>query len=56
MQLTITLYLAGLSLGQLVSGPLADHLGRRPLLLGGSRSFWLVPSGDDRTGNAAPFA
>lgn len=39
MQLTITLYLAGLGLGQLVSGPLADHLGRRPLLLGGIAIF-----------------
>lgn len=32
-QLTITLFLCGLAGGQLVYGPLADRLGRRPVLL-----------------------
>jgi len=40
LQLSITLYLAGLSVGQLVSGPLADHYGRRPTLLGGILLFF----------------
>jgi DHA1 family bicyclomycin/chloramphenicol resistance-like MFS transporter len=34
-QLTITLYLVGLSLGQLVYGPISDRFGRRPVLLAG---------------------
>lgn len=35
MQQTITLYVLGLALGQLVYGPLSDTLGRRPSLLVG---------------------
>ncbi len=34
-QLTITLYLVGLAIGQLLYGPLSDGLGRRPVLLAG---------------------
>lgn len=33
MQQTITVYILGLALGQLVYGPLSDSLGRRPMLL-----------------------
>lgn len=32
-QLTITVYIVGLGLGQLIYGPLSDSLGRRPMLL-----------------------
>jgi DHA1 family bicyclomycin/chloramphenicol resistance-like MFS transporter len=32
-QLTITLYLIGLAIGQLIHGPLSDRFGRRPVLL-----------------------
>jgi DHA1 family bicyclomycin/chloramphenicol resistance-like MFS transporter len=32
-QLTITLYIVGLSIGQLVYGPISDRFGRRPVLL-----------------------
>lgn len=41
MQLTLTLYLVGVGTGQIVSGPLADHVGRRPVLLGGIAIFVL---------------
>ncbi len=34
-QLTITVYIVGLGLGQLIYGPLSDSLGRRPMLLVG---------------------
>ncbi|SAL41910.1 MFS transporter [Caballeronia humi] len=39
MGLTITLYVIGLSIGQLVYGPLSDRYGRRPVLLAGLALF-----------------
>ena len=51
MQLTLTIYLGGMGVGQIVSGPLADRVGRRPVLLGGialfvagSAACWAAPS------------
>lgn len=41
MQLTLTLYLVGVALGQLLYGPLSDRFGRKPLLLGGLGLFVL---------------
>jgi MFS transporter, DHA1 family, multidrug resistance protein len=38
VQLTVTLFLAGFALAQLIHGPLSDRIGRRPVLLGGSSS------------------
>ena len=38
-QLTITLYLIGLAIGQLLYGPVSDRFGRRPVLLGGLSLF-----------------
>jgi MFS transporter, DHA1 family, multidrug resistance protein len=35
VQLTVTVFVAGLAAGQLVVGPLSDAWGRRPLLVGG---------------------
>lgn len=35
IQLTITLYIAGLAIGQPVYGPLSDRYGRRPMLMAG---------------------
>jgi DHA1 family bicyclomycin/chloramphenicol resistance-like MFS transporter len=35
VQLTLTLYLVGIAVGQLIYGPLSDHYGRRPLMLAG---------------------
>jgi DHA1 family bicyclomycin/chloramphenicol resistance-like MFS transporter len=42
IQLTITLYLIGLAIGQLAYGPLSDRFGRRPVLLGGLALFTLA--------------
>ncbi len=39
IQLTITLYLVGLAVGQLVYGPLSDRFGRRPVLIAGLALF-----------------
>lgn len=35
MQLTISFYIFGLAIGQLIYGPVSDHLGRRPVLIFG---------------------
>ncbi|CAH1655812.1 Bcr/CflA family efflux transporter [Hyphomicrobiales bacterium] len=35
MQLTISLYILGLAVGQLIYGPIADRFGRRPTLIAG---------------------
>ncbi len=35
VQLTLTLFLAGLAIAQLIYGPLSDRFGRRPIVLGG---------------------
>lgn len=40
-QLTITLYLVGLAVGQLLYGPISDRLGRRPVVLAGLSLFTL---------------
>lgn len=41
VQLTLSLYIAVLGLGQLAFGPLSDRIGRRPVLLGGALLFAL---------------
>ncbi|HZH50545.1 MAG TPA: MFS transporter, partial [Microvirga sp.] len=39
IQLTLSLYLAAMALGQLIIGPLSDRFGRRPVLLTGLSVF-----------------
>jgi MFS transporter, DHA1 family, multidrug resistance protein len=41
IQLTLSLYLAAMAVGQLVLGPLSDRFGRRPVLLAGLAGFVL---------------
>ena len=41
-QLTVTLFLAGLAVSQLLWGPLSDRLGRRPVLLAGLTVYTLA--------------
>ena len=42
MQMTISLYILGLAVGQLVYGPLSDGFGRRPLLIAGLSIYVLA--------------
>lgn len=39
VQLTLSIFLVGFALGQIVYGPLSDQYGRRPILLGGLVAF-----------------
>ena len=41
VQLTMTAFLAGLVVGQLIIGPISDGIGRRKLLIGGATGFTL---------------
>ncbi len=42
VQLTVSVYLVGFAVGQLLYGPLADRYGRRPALMGGLTLFGLA--------------
>lgn len=45
VQLTLSLYMAGFALAQLVCGPLADRYGRKPVMVGGLLLFALASIG-----------
>ncbi|MBK3746080.1 CmlA/FloR family chloramphenicol efflux MFS transporter [Paraburkholderia aspalathi] len=42
IQLTLSLYMMVLGLGQIIFGPLSDRIGRRPVLIGGAAMFILA--------------
>jgi MFS transporter, DHA1 family, multidrug resistance protein len=44
-QLTLSFYIIGLALGQLVYGPISDHFGRRPVLIVGMALYALAGLG-----------
>jgi len=41
LELTLTVYLVGIAVGQIATGPLSDRFGRRPVLLSGATLFVL---------------
>jgi len=45
VQLTLSVYVAGFALAQLVCGPLADRFGRKPVMIGGMLLFTLASIG-----------
>ncbi len=55
VQLTLSLYMVALGLGQLAFGPLSDRIGRRPVLLGGGLLFALASFGLALAQDAGPF-
>ncbi|QND53295.1 multidrug effflux MFS transporter [Phyllobacterium sp. 628] len=55
IQLTLSLYMIVLGCGQLLFGPLADRIGRRPVLLGGALLFCLASIGLALTHSASVF-
>lgn len=45
IQLTLSVYMAGFAIAQLICGPLADRFGRKPIMLGGFTLFALASVG-----------
>jgi DHA1 family bicyclomycin/chloramphenicol resistance-like MFS transporter len=42
VQLTLSLYMAGFAMAQLLCGPLSDRFGRKPIMVGGTTLFLLA--------------
>lgn len=55
VQLTLSLYMVMLGVGQILFGPLSDHIGRRPVLIGGGMIFALASFALAGTDNALLF-
>lgn len=51
IQLTLSLYMVMLGVGQVIFGPMSDRIGRRPILLGGRGAFHRRP---ERHGRQRP--
>lgn len=55
VQLTLSLYMVMLGLGQIVFGPVSDRIGRRPVLLGGAVLFAAASFGLALSSGASAF-
>ncbi|MDW9593572.1 CmlA/FloR family chloramphenicol efflux MFS transporter [Sinorhizobium meliloti] len=55
VQLTLSLYMAMLGLGQIVFGPVSDRIGRRPVLIGGAMLFAAASFCLAASSSAIPF-
>jgi DHA1 family bicyclomycin/chloramphenicol resistance-like MFS transporter len=55
-QLTLTTFLVGLAVGQLIAGPLSDRMGRRPPLIGGVLLYTVASLGCAIAGDIWAFA
>lgn len=55
VQLTLSLYMVMLGLGQIVFGPVSDRIGRRPVLIGGAMLFAAASFCLAASSSAIPF-
>lgn len=55
IQLTLSLYIVALGVGQLFFGPISDRIGRRPILLAGGAVFVVASLGAAWSATAAAF-
>ena len=53
-QMTLSTYILGFALGQLIYGPMADSFGRKPVVLGGTRNHWQACSSGHAYDGTAP--